>query len=254
MKLKWMAAENFFCYPWKVNPMADKKTKTKASKSTVTKKKASTKGKGKTNKKPGKKEKDKKPKEIIELDEIGQALNANQRLFCELYLATQPRNQTRAYMEAYGVTDVKSAESNSSALIRNHKVKAYIERAEKKLFKGRFAVTHKRIADELAGTAYARLSDFVEIKGSEIVFKGFESIPEELHGAIKSLDMTGVGKDQKCKITLNDPNKARELLGRYKKMFIDKAEIEFDVSDPLKALLQQITGKELGPPSERGKE
>lgn len=178
-------------------------------------------------------------------------LNANQRLFVELYLATQPRNGTQAYKSAYGVTDDKVAWAAASRLLSTVKVKEHLEKREAEIFNERFAITQDRIAEEMAVLAYSRPTDFGHWDGKQFVVKSFEDIPDALMGAVKSIrsDKTKDG-ESRVYLTFYNKEKALELLGRYKKMF--KEELTLEAGDTLSQLLNELSGRTLGPPSERG--
>lgn len=177
--------------------------------------------------------------------------NANQKLFVELLLASHPRNQGKAYMGAYGGTNENAAWASASRLLRDAKVKAYLERREAEIFNVRFVPTQERIAAELSAVANARLSDFAKWDGKGgLSFKSLDQVPVELHGAIKSVQ-TEKTKDgeQRIKVWFHDKTKALELLGRHKKMFSDSLTLE--AGDTLSQFLREMSGSTLGPPSMR---
>lgn len=69
------------------------------------------------------------PKETSQKEVIG--MNNNQKLFCHEYVKNG-NNGTRAYMEVYKV-DEETAMASASRLLRNDKVKEYIESLQKEL-------------------------------------------------------------------------------------------------------------------------
>lgn len=84
----------------------------------------------------------------LKIEEIKKQLNDKQKLFCEFYVFSKEHfcNASRSYMDAYGLKPHQhaAARANSSHLITNHNVKAYIDSLLDKAF------NHKTVDRELS--------------------------------------------------------------------------------------------------------
>lgn len=181
------------------------------------------------------------------------SLNAKNKQAIELYLSKNPRNGGEAYMQAHpGVKNKSVASAAFTRLLKSVKGKAYLEKREKEIFAKRFEVTQDNIAREISVVANARASDFYNFDGKKCEFKSFDEIPVELHGAIKSIETDTVsGITTKIKVVFHNKDKALELLARHKGMLNDKSTLTVEAGDTLKAFLEGVSGKTLGPPGLR---
>ena len=129
-------------------------------------------------------------------------LNEKQKAFADYYI--ESLNATESYKRAYNVVNQSTAEANGSRLLRNAKVKNYIDEVMS-------AKDESRIAsqDEILQI----LTDIARgITEEEIV--QFSQLGEELRTTRKP--------------TIKDRMKASELLGKRYRMWTDK--IEADVN------------------------
>ena len=152
-------------------------------------------------------------------------MTEKQKIFADEYLIDL--NATRAYRAAYpSVKKEQTAAQAGSRMLRNVKVAAYIsERMERRQ---RTEVTQDRVVQELAAIAFARATDYVEIRSngtnSVVVIKPTTELSEEQVRAIAGIK-EGVNG---IEIKLNDKEKALELLGRHLGMWNDKIETSKD--------------------------
>ena len=165
-------------------------------------------------------------------------MTEKQKIFADEYLIDL--NATRAYKVAYPkVKKDKTAAQAGSRMLRNVKVERYIqERMQAR--QERTEITQDRVLEELAAIAFARTTDYAEVKDGRVLLKNTENLNEQQIRAIAGI------KDGKygIEIKLNDKEKALELLGRHLGMFKDKVEVSGleDEKKKLADLLQQLRG------------
>lgn len=164
--------------------------------------------------------------------------DGKQKIFADEYLIDL--NATRAYKVAYPkVKKDKTAAQAGSRMLRNVKVERYIqERMQAR--QERTEITQDRVLEELAAIAFARTTDYAEVKDGRVLLKNTEKLNEQQIRAIAGI------KDGKygIEIKLNDKEKALELLGRHLGMFKDKVEVSGleDEKKKLADILQQLRG------------
>ena len=165
-------------------------------------------------------------------------MTEKQKIFADEYLIDL--NATRAYKVAYPkVKTDKTAAQAGSRMLRNVKVERYIqERMQAR--QERTEITQDRVLEELAAIAFARTTDYAEVKDGRVLLKNTENLNEQQIRAIAGI------KDGKygIEIKLNDKEKALELLGRHLGMFKDKVEVSGleDEKKKLADILQQLRG------------
>ena len=90
-------------------------------------------------------------------------MTKKQKIFADEYLIDL--NATRAYKVAYPrVKNDEVARANGSRLLTNANVAAYIEKRMKER-QERTQITQDMVVRELAAIAFARLTDYVNVKG-----------------------------------------------------------------------------------------
>lgn len=163
-----------------------------------------------------------------------------QKIFADEYLIDL--NATRAYKVAYpAVKKDETAMANGSRMLRNAKVAEYIaERMQDR--QERTEVTQDRVIAELAAIAFAKATDYVSIRGDEVLLHDTDKLTEAQVRAIAGIKQGKNGIELK----LNDKEKALELLGRHLGMFKDKVEVSAidEEKSKLEAILKQIGGNE----------
>lgn len=148
-----------------------------------------------------------------------------QKRFAEEYLIDL--NATRAYKAAYpNVKKDETAAAAAARLLKNVKVKAYIDEQMQKRAK-RTEVTQDKVVAELAKIGFARITDFVEIDSqNNVIIRSTDKMDENKIGAI-----AGIKEGQNgIEVKMNDKVKALELLGRHLGMWNDKQEITATIS------------------------
>lgn len=179
-------------------------------------------------------------------------MTEKQKLFADEYLIDL--NATRAYRVAYpSVKKEQTAAQAGSRMLRNVKVAKYIsERIEQR--KKRTEVTQDRVIQELAATAFAKVTDYVEIinngQTAVVRIKATDTLTEEQIRAIAGIKEGANG----IEIKLNDKEKALELLGRHLGMWNDKLEVNAPAIDDsikeMEAYFEQRKESGSGPPVE----
>ena len=155
-------------------------------------------------------------------------MTKKQKIFADEYLIDL--NATRAYRVAYpSVKKDEVAAVNGSKLLRNTKVREYIsERMQER--QQRTEVTQDMVVKELAAIAFAKATDYVEIRSngvcSTVVIKPTTDLSDQQIRAIAGIKEGANG----IEIKLNDKEKALELLGRHLAMWNDKIKVDGEVT------------------------
>ena len=161
-----------------------------------------------------------------------------QKIFADEYLIDL--NATRAYRVAYpSVKKDETAAQAGSRMLRNVKVAKYISDRMKER-QERTEVTQDRVVQELAASAFAKATDYVEIRGGRVVIKDTSQLEDNQIRAIAGIKEGANG----IEIKLNDKEKALELLGRHLGMFKDKVEVSGleEEKKKLGDILEQLRG------------
>lgn len=180
------------------------------------------------------------------------AMTEKQKMFADEYLIDL--NATRAYKVAYPAVKKEATASAAAArTLRNVKVQAYIsERMQER--QQRTEVTQDRVIKELAAIAFARATDYVEIRSNgvcgTVVIKPTADLSDEQVRAIAGIKEGANG----IEIKLNDKEKALELLGRHLGMWNDKLDIKTPAIDDsikeMEAYFEQLKESGSVPPVE----
>lgn len=171
-----------------------------------------------------------------------------QKIFADEYLIDL--NATRAYRVAYSsVKKDETAAQAGSRMLRNVKVAKYISDRMKER-QERTEVTQDRVVQELAASAFAKATDYVEIRGGRVVIKDTSQLEDNQIRAIAGIKEGANG----IEIKLNDKEKALELLGRHLGMWNDKLDIKTPAIDDsikeMEAYFEQQKASGSGPPVE----
>lgn len=165
-------------------------------------------------------------------------MTEKQKIFADEYLIDL--NATRAYRVAYpSVKRDETARANSSRMLTNANVAKYIaDRMQER--QKRTEITQDRVLEELAAIAFARATDYAEVKSECVRIKDTDSLTDQQIKAIAGIKEGKFGIELK----LNDKEKALELLGRHLGMFTDKVEVSGleDEKKKLDDILQQMRG------------
>lgn len=155
-------------------------------------------------------------------------MTEKQKIFADEYLIDL--NATRAYRVAYpSVKKDETAAAAAARMLRNVKVQEYIsERMQER--QQRTEVTQDMVVKELAAIAFARATDYVEIRSngvcSTVVIKPTTDLSDQQIRAIAGIKEGANG----IEIKLNDKEKALELLGRHLGMWNDKIKVDGEVT------------------------
>ena len=167
------------------------------------------------------------------------ALTPKQKIFADEYLIDL--NATRAYKVAY--PRVKSDEVAAAAsvrLLRNVKVAEYVNKRMQDR-QERTEITQDQVIEELAAIAFARATDYAEVRNGSVRIRDTGELSEKQIKAIAGIKEGKFGIELK----LNDKEKALELLGRHLGMFKDKVEVSGTLENEktkLDDLIQQMRG------------
>lgn len=151
-------------------------------------------------------------------------LTDKQEKFTEEYLTDL--NATRAYKAAY--PNCKSDETAAAAgarLLRNVKVKEYIEQKLTEIASERIADT-KEVMEYLTAVMRREHKEYVVVTLKE---EDTKYVPDENGTMRKQTVKTEVPKVVEIPAKLSDANKAAELLGKRYGLFTDKVKVEGSV-------------------------
>jgi phage terminase small subunit len=167
------------------------------------------------------------------------ALTEKQKIFADEYLIDL--NATRAYRVAYpSVKKDDVAAAAAVRLLRNVKVADYIEKRMQER-QERTEITQDRVLKELAVIAFAKATDYAEVKNGAVFIRDTAELSEAQVRAIAGIKEGKFGIELK----LNDKEKALELLGRHLGMFKDKVELSGSLNSEktkLDDLISQMRG------------
>lgn len=165
-------------------------------------------------------------------------MTEKQKIFADEYLIDL--NATRAYKSVYkNIKNDEVARKAGSRLLTNVDIQKYIADRMRERQK-RMEITQDRVLEELAAIAFARATDYAEVKGECVRIKDTDSLTDQQIKAIAGIKEGKFGIELK----LNDKEKALELLGRHLGMFKDKVEVSGleDEKKKLDDILQQMRG------------
>jgi phage terminase small subunit len=161
-----------------------------------------------------------------------------QKIFADEYLIDL--NATRAYRVAYpAVKKEETAAAAAARMLRNVKVATYIQERMQERQK-RTEITQDRVLQELAAIAFAKATNYAEVKDGQVIIKDTKKLDEQQARAIAGIEEGKFG----IKVKLNDKEKALELLGRHLGMFKDKLEVSGleEEKNKLGDILEQLRG------------
>ena len=165
-------------------------------------------------------------------------MTEKQKIFADEYLIDL--NATRAYRKAYpSVKKDETAAQAGSRMLRNVKVAEYIaERMQAR--QERTEITQDKVLEELAAIAFARATDYAEVKDDQVIIKDTAGLSENQIKAIAGIKQGKFG----IEVKLSDKEKALELLGRHLGMFKDRVEVSGleEEKTKLSDLIRQMRG------------
>ena len=165
-------------------------------------------------------------------------MTEKQKIFADEYLIDL--NATRAYRKAYpSVKKDETAAQAGSRMLRNVKVAEYIaERMQAR--QERTEITQDKVLEELAAIAFARATDYAEVRDDQVFIKDTAGLSENQIKAIAGIKQGKFG----IEVKLNDKEKALELLGRHLGMFKDRVEVSGleEEKTKLSDLIDQMRG------------
>ncbi len=165
-------------------------------------------------------------------------MTEKQKIFADEYLIDL--NATRAYRVAYpAVKKEETAAAAAARMLRNVKVATYIQERMQERQK-RTEITQDRVLQELAAIAFAKATNYAEVKDGQVIIKDTKKLDEQQARAIAGIEEGKFG----IKVKLNDKEKALELLGRHLGMFKDKLEVSGleEEKNKLGDILEQLRG------------
>lgn len=182
------------------------------------------------------------------------SLSNNQKLFCQKYLELG-MNGTQAYLNVYKTCKKEeTAMASASRLLRNVKVKEYIEELQSKV-EEKAIVSIEDIVKELTAIAFTdrtKISKMVtkekQLEKTTLVYKAVDfpdtdTLDNETKKVIAGYKQTQSG----LAVETYDKMKALELLGKYLGMFKDEAPtINNNIVNPYANLSEEELRKLVG--------
>lgn len=166
----------------------------------------------------------------------GMKLTLKQEAFCNYYIETG--NASEAYRRAFCCTKMKPAVVNVKAveLLSNGKVSVRVKELQDEL-KKKSDLSKERILNELKCILDSKITDYVDLKDGELIFKDFDELTESQIKAIESikqgkngLELKLHGKswtiEQICKMLGYDAPTKQEVTGKDGKDLIPQIQIE----------------------------
>jgi phage terminase small subunit len=182
-------------------------------------------------------------------------LNERQLRFAEEYV--KDLNATQAAIRA-GYSEA-TAESQGSRLLSHVKVQAEIIRLKAQRSE-RTGIDAAWLLNRLADEAEADVADLYDGDGNLKPVQQWPAIWRK--GLVGGLDVEQLFEDSGerrktvgtiVKIKLSDRVKRLELIGKHIGVQAFREKVEIDVADPLKTLLQEISGRSVTPKEEEGR-
>ena len=104
----------------------------------------------------------------------------------------------------------------------------------------RTEVTQDQVVKELAAIAFAKATDYAEVRDGQVIIKNTTDLSDMMVRAIAGIKEGRNGVE----IKLNDKGKALELLGRHLGMFKDRVEVSGleEEKSKLDDLINQMRG------------
>lgn len=160
-----------------------------------------------------------------------------QKVFCDEYLVDL--NATRAYKVAYPrCTKDETAYAAASRMLRNVKVKKYIEKAIEER-KKRTEVTQDMVINELKAIAFSNATSFANVKDGVVLIDDTNELDENIKKTIVGIKE---GKNG-IEVKMADKMQALEMLGRHLGMFKEKIELSNNTSEITKEIDNYIKEK-----------
>lgn len=166
-------------------------------------------------------------------------LTKNQQLFCHEYLK-MGMNGTQAYLNVYKTCKKEeTAMASASRLLRNVKVKEYIEELQSKV-EEKAIVSIEDIVKELTAIAFIDRTSISSINKNCVKMTNTSDLTKEQKKVIAAYKETKNG----VVVETYDKLKALELLGKYLGMFKETIKIENpEATKILSSISKQLGGK-----------
>lgn len=179
-------------------------------------------------------------------------LSNNQKLFCQEYLKLG-MNGTQAYLNVYkNCKKEETAMASASRLLRNDKVKEYIQELQKKV-EEKTTVTIEDIVNELTAIAFAdrtkiskvvneniEIDENIKVNMPNVIMPNTDNLDIKEKKVIAGYKKTRNG----VSVETYDKVKALELLGKYLGMFTETVKIENpEATKILSSISRQLGGK-----------
>ncbi len=142
--------------------------------------------------------------------------------FCRRYVEQGFTNATGAYRHAYpNCKSDHAAESNSSRMLKNDRVSAYLAGVKAKA-EDRTQITADRVLAELGKLGFADMQDYVDWGPDGVTLKSSADLKPGMSAAVSEVTETIGEKGGSIKFRLHDKRGALESIGKHFGMFTDK--------------------------------
>jgi phage terminase small subunit len=114
-------------------------------------------------------------------------LTIKQQRFADIYYSMPKPNQRKAYIEAGYKAQGATADVNACRLLKNAKVRAYLQKLRDAATE-RTLIDVEKIINEYAKIAFADIGNYIDLdKEGNLIFRPFDTIDKEKLAAIKSI-------------------------------------------------------------------
>ena len=153
-------------------------------------------------------------------------LSHRHRVFCIEYLLDG--NAKRAYVAAGFKSQGNAAEAAASRLLRNVKVKRFLESRHNAIL-AELEINVKKTLRELALIGFANMQDYVRYSNNNVELIASDKLTRDQMAAIHEVSKTEIKKDVvRTTFKLSDKVAALAKIGEHLKMFTQKHEVSGD--------------------------
>lgn len=170
----------------------------------------------------------------------GLGLTVKQQLFVKAYVRPDISfNATRAYIEAYDLTEIDdymTAAASASRLLKNVKIQRAISIELDKQLNDHDKLG-RRVMQEWQKLAFFDVTQFLNVSGPFVYLSSIDDLPAHFRPAIRSIENTQMG----VKVTFHDKQKALESIAKCLGMFTETQRV---VDEKYETLVQRLARQE----------
>lgn len=147
--------------------------------------------------------------------ELADSCTYQERLFAYRYVI-ENFNGTEAYMQTFNCRSRRTAAVEATRLMKSARVRSFIESIMEPVY-DKYAISSKRILEELASIAFSEITDVAKIEDGEFQMHDTDDNDPRANAAIAEISVIG----GRTTFKMYDKTKALQLLGKYHGMEMD---------------------------------